>query len=209
MTSSPDYYRFVACPNPECRLRFPGVEQVACPLCKTTTVLASDRCRPRAPEAAAAGQDLALLLDNVRSVFNVGSIFRSADGCGCGPIYLCGITPTPDHAAMRKTALGAEKTIKWTQHNNSLELAQELVGEGKVLWALEYTETSIDLRSAALECRPSNLVLVLGNEVTGVDPDVLALCQRTVHIPMRGHKASLNVATAAGIAAYALCESVD
>jgi tRNA G18 (ribose-2'-O)-methylase SpoU len=148
-------------------------------------------------------------LDNVRSVFNVGSIFRSADGCGIATIDLCGITPTPEHSAMKKTALGAEKTIAWRHHKSSLDCAQELLRSGKILWALEYTQDSQTLEEA-LPLRPSGeLVLALGNEVTGIDPGLLTLCERTIHIPMRGQKASLNVATAAGIASYALCRPGD
>jgi tRNA G18 (ribose-2'-O)-methylase SpoU len=207
MPDTPDYYRFVVCPNAACRLRFPGVEGVACPLCKTPTQLVADRSHTPALAAAEHHEDLELFLDNVRSVFNVGSIFRSADGCGIGKIYLCGITATPEHASIKKTALGAEKTIAWSQCNNAIELAQELLDAGKVLWALEYTETSCSLAEIEAEVRPKNLVLILGNEVTGVDPGLLELCSKTVHIPMRGHKASLNVATAAGIAAYALCQA--
>jgi tRNA G18 (ribose-2'-O)-methylase SpoU len=205
MTACPDYYRFVGCPNPDCLLRFPGVAGVACPLCKTVTELLADRGEAPARQEEAPRHELALLLDNVRSVFNVGSIFRTADGCGVKEIYLCGISPTPDHASMKKTALGAEKSIPWQQHNNSVLLAQELLQAGRRLWALESSADSTDLFAEALEC-PPGLILVVGNEVTGVDPGLLALCERTLHIPMRGSKASLNVATAAGIAAYSLCQ---
>ena len=204
MTNSPDYYRFVACTSPDCRLRFPGVDGVACPLCQGPTQRVADRCNAPPRASTPPLQALSLLLDNVRSVFNVGSIFRTADGCGIGHIDLCGITPTPAHAAMKKTALGAEKTIAWRHHNNSLDHAQELLRTGKLLWALEYTDISIDLDEAQQERPTGDLVLVLGNEVTGIDPGLLDLCERTVHIPMRGQKASLNVATAAGIACYAL-----
>lgn len=203
--SEPDYYRFVACPNPECLLRFPGVEAVACPLCKTKTLWVADRCQAPSVSKSTQPQGVSLLLDNVRSVFNVGSIFRSADGCGIEEIFLCGISPTPEHPAMRKTALGAEKTISWQHDNNSLRLAHKLIEEGRELWALEHTKDSIDVLSLELELAPK-LVLVLGNEVTGVDPGLLQLCEHTLHIPMRGEKASLNVATAAGIAGYALCQ---
>ncbi len=108
---------------------------------------------------------------------------------------------------MKKTALGAEKTVAWKHHNNGLDHAEELLRAGKLLWALEYTADSIDLEGAQRERPAGDLVLILGNEVTGIDPGLLALCERTVHIPMRGQKASLNVATAAGIACYALCRA--
>ena len=202
---SPDYYRFVACPKVGCGLRFPGVVGVACPLCKTPTEFVSERCAPPGPESLESPElpPLELFLDNVRSVFNVGSIFRTAEGCGVQQIYLSGISPTPSHAAMKKTALGAEQEVPWSQHNNGVLLAQELVAAGRRLWALELTEGSVDLFAHGAQ-RPADLVLVLGNEVTGVDPGILQLCEQTLHIPMRGCKASLNVATAVGIAAYAL-----
>lgn len=198
----PEAYRFVVCPD--CELRFPGEVGVACPLCKTTTELASERCDEPDDTVAEPAAPLAFLLDNVRSVFNVGSIFRSADGSGAGHLYLGGITPTPDHKAMRKTALGAEEWIAWSAHNNSVQLAEELANAGHTLWALERTRGSEELFTAALSRPSGSLVLVLGNEVAGVDPGILPFCERCVHIPMRGSKASLNVATAMGVAAYAL-----
>lgn len=207
-SAKPDYYRFVQCPEAECGLRFPGVVGVACPLCKTETALVSDRAQtPSEAIALAPVLPLSFLLDNIRSVFNVGSIFRTADGCGASHLYLGGITPTPDHSAMRKTALGAEKRLPWSSHRNGPILAAELVSSGKRLWALEYTTQSVDIFHLT-DGRPSTeIVLVVGNEVTGVDPGILAHCERTLHIPMHGEKASLNVATAIGIAGYALSTS--
>lgn len=198
----PEAYRFVVCPG--CSLRFPGEVGVACPLCKTGTQLASERCQAPGEGVTSPAAPLALLLDNVRSVFNVGSIFRSADGSGAGHIYLGGITPTPDHKAMRKTALGAEESVSWSAHKNSVQLAEELAEQGHTLWALERTKGSDDLFTAASARPEGSLILVLGNEVAGVDPGILPYCERCVHIPMRGSKASLNVATAMGVAAYAL-----
>lgn len=199
----PEDYRFVECPNLACSLRFPGVPGVACPLCKSATMWVADRCRPARGIEQRVARPLELVLDNVRSVFNVGSIFRSSDGCGVRGLYLCGITPTPAHKAMDKTALGAQASVRWTQHANAQRLARDLVAAGKTLWAIEYCHGSVDLFEAA-PGRPEDLVLVLGNEVTGVDPGVLELCSLALHIPMRGAKNSLNVATAMGIAAYAL-----
>ena len=199
----PEDYRFVECPNSTCLLRFPGVPGVACPLCASPCVWVADRCLPAPRSEGRAARPLELLLDNVRSVFNVGSIFRSSDGAGVQGLYLCGITPTPAHKAMDKTALGAQARVRWTHHANARRLASDLLEAGKTLWALEHCKASVDLFDAA-EPRPEELVLVLGNEVTGVDPGVLELCSLTLHIPMRGAKNSLNVATAMGVAAYAL-----
>lgn len=201
----PDYYRFVQCPSEDCRLRFPGVVGVPCPLCKTETVFVSDRNEAPSEEVEEQGNSpIAFLLDNIRSVFNVGSIFRTGDGCGANHLYLCGITATPEHTAMRKTALGAEKLLSWSSHKNGPELAAKLARSGKTLWALERTSDSAELFAQAGKRPDSELVLVIGNEVTGVDPGILEHCEQVLHIPMYGQKASLNVATALGVAGYAL-----
>jgi 23S rRNA (guanosine2251-2'-O)-methyltransferase len=152
---------------------------------------------------------LAVLVDNVRSTFNVGSIFRSADGAGWGHLYLCGITPTPTNPKLAKTALGAQNVLPWTQHNNALALATALKAAGNALWALEETATATSLFATPRLAHPLSaqpLVLVVGNEVVGVDPAILALCDKIVAIPMRGVKRSLNVATAFGVAAVVLAQ---
>jgi 23S rRNA (guanosine2251-2'-O)-methyltransferase len=142
------------------------------------------------------------LLDNVRSTFNVGSIFRSADGAAFQHLYLCGITPTPAHPKVAKTALTAEQTVAWSQHTNALDLAEALQGRGHHLWALEDAPDATSLFAAQLPPPDQPLVLIVGHEVTGVDPGLLALCDQVVALPMGGVKRSLNVAIAFGIAAY-------
>jgi 23S rRNA (guanosine2251-2'-O)-methyltransferase len=142
------------------------------------------------------------LLDNVRSVFNVGSIFRSADGAGFDRLYLCGVTPTPANPKLAKTALGAHNAIPWETSPNAVDLALRLRAEGCHLWALEEGPAAEPLLHAPPPS--SNTVLVVGSEVAGVDPGLLSLCERTLAIPMRGAKRSLNVATAFGIAALIL-----
>ncbi len=109
---------------------------------------------------------------------------------------------------MKKTALGAEELVAWSGHRNGPDLAEKLVQSGRILWALEYTEDSENLFALSDVAPDKRVVLVLGNEVTGVDPGILQHCERTLYIPMRGHKASLNVATAMGIAGYALVNDV-
>jgi tRNA G18 (ribose-2'-O)-methylase SpoU len=144
------------------------------------------------------------LLDNIRSLWNVGAVFRTAEGFGASHLYLTGITSTPDSAGLGKTALGAEKTVAWSYHKNSVTLAKQLAEEGYVLWALE---TSSLARSASLikqnldsTLRSKGLILVLGNEKSGVDPGLLELCHETFFIPMVGQKSSFNVSVAFGIA---------
>jgi tRNA G18 (ribose-2'-O)-methylase SpoU len=147
---------------------------------------------------------LEVLLDNIRSLRNVGSIFRTADGAGVGHLHLGGITPTPDHPKLAKTALGAELEVPWTHVTDAAAHAASLVQSGHRLWALEGGDASDSL----FEARPSAggedapIVLVLGHEVSGVDPRILRLCERVIHIPMLGIKDSLNVSVAFGVAVY-------
>jgi tRNA G18 (ribose-2'-O)-methylase SpoU len=169
---------------------------------------------PRAELKTERGKSLAVLLDNIRSAWNVGSILRSADGFGFAHAYLCGITPLGDHEAVTKTALGAENSVPWSYHKDAVRLVKGLKVEGWNVYALEE-----DPRAEPITQSPNHpitnhpitnhpiinpSVLILGNEVTGVDPDLLDLCDRILYIPMLGEKKSFNVAIAFGIAAYAL-----
>jgi tRNA G18 (ribose-2'-O)-methylase SpoU len=149
---------------------------------------------------------LEALLDNIRSAWNVGAIFRTADCLGVDKLYLCGITPTPENDSVQKTSLGAESSVKWEYARNALLVAERLKAEGARLWALEQDERAVplnaELRMITDEKKP--LVLIIGNEVTGVDPALLDLCDKIVYIPMRGSKRSLNVEVAFGVAVSAL-----
>lgn len=158
---------------------------------------------------------MAVLLDNVRSAWNVGSILRSADGFGFSHVFLCGITPSADNEAVTKTSLGAEESVPWSYHKDAVELVKGLKEEGWKVYGLEEDARATDIRHAAplrdvASVTYETQVLIIGNEVTGVDPELLDLCERIYSIPMQGHKRSLNVAIAFGIAAYALnIERVD
>ncbi len=144
------------------------------------------------------------LLDNVRSLFNVGSIFRSADGAGLQRLHLCGITPTPENPKLVKTALGAEQTVGWDYHTNSVDAVAQARAAGYAIWALEEHPRAESLLAVAPIAQP--LLLVVGSEVIGVDPEILQACDKIVAIPMQGIKRSLNVATAFGVAAVILSE---
>jgi 23S rRNA (guanosine2251-2'-O)-methyltransferase len=150
-------------------------------------------------------EELAVLLDNIRSAWNVGSILRSADGFGIAHAYLCGLTPTPDNETVQKTALGAEESVTWSYHKDAVKLVKGLKKEGWKLSALEEDKRAIAI-SVAASAQPSaqREVLIVGNEVTGVDPELLDRCDMIYYIPMHGQKRSFNVAIAFGIAAYAL-----
>ncbi len=145
----------------------------------------------------------AVLLDNIRSAWNVGSILRSADGFGFDHVYLCGITPTPDNDAVTKTSLGAEDYLPWSHHKDAVRLVTGLKNEGWHVIALEEDKKAKDIRRVK-SIKAERSVLILGSEVTGVDPDLVALADEMYAIPMQGQKRSLNVAIAFSVAAYAL-----
>lgn len=148
----------------------------------------------------------AVLLDNIRSAWNVGSILRSADGFGYDHVYLSGITPTADNETVIKTSLGAEEYIPWSYHKDAFKLVVGLKKEGWKILALEEGEGARSIGNAS-KMSGEKSVLILGSEVTGVDPDLLALCDEILSIPMRGQKRSLNVAIAFSVAAFALSQS--
>ncbi|MEZ4734677.1 MAG: RNA methyltransferase [Caldilineaceae bacterium] len=205
------HYQIRQCTDDTCRLRFPMPFDARlgnlCPRCGVLTVVMAAVAAPS--ETASAGAPapslpLAALLDNVRSIFNVGSIFRSADGAGFQRLYLCGITPTPENPKLAKTALGAEQGVAWRYHPNGVDTVADLRTQGFTLWALEEHPQAESIFATAFSSSP--LVLVVGNEVTGVDPGILAQCDKIVAIPMTGIKRSLNVATAFGVAAVLLAQ---
>lgn len=198
-----------------CGLRYPLVENhpfgERCPVCLGVTQIVSqhkiavqtnvsDTLSEKGSEVG-----LSAMLDNVRSAWNVGSIFRTADGLGIGRLYLCGITPTPEDGAVRKTSLGAEQSVDWEYSRDALEMGMALKKKGHLLIALEQDSRAIPLKNWQSP-RPASqpAVLIVGNEVTGVDPHVLAICEHIIHIPMYGSKRSLNVEVAFGITAFQL-----
>jgi tRNA G18 (ribose-2'-O)-methylase SpoU len=142
-----------------------------------------------------------VLLDNLRSAYNVGAFFRTADAAAIEGLVLCGITSAPPHKGVLKTALGAEDSVRWWSVPDPLDAALELRRCGYELAALETAVRSVDL----FDWTPQFPVcLIFGNELSGVRPDVLAACDIYVRIPMLGLKQSLNVATAGGIVLYEL-----
>lgn len=156
-------------------------------------------------------KELYLILHDIRSAYNVGAIFRSADGAGVSKIYLSGYTPCPaDNEKLfktkadkmiEKTALGAEKSVAWEYCPDLNILLKRLQGENCTMVALEKNQDSVEIK----QYEPVfPMALVLGNEVEGVTPETLEKCAAVVSLPMRGIKESLNVSVAAGIAMYEL-----
>lgn len=203
-------YLIRQCSNEFCSLRFPAPDEsgigINCPKCKSITQIVREVFLDPDPKDSRIGlaliNNFEIALDNIRSTFNVGAIFRSVDGAGIAKIHLCGITPSPDHSKIKKTALGSEKTVPFETHNNTLDFVINCKKLGKRIWALEKTSISENITSFNLKKNDPNTVLVVGNEIIGIDPDVLAFCDKQIHIPMAGIKGSLNVAIALGIAVY-------
>jgi 23S rRNA (guanosine2251-2'-O)-methyltransferase len=214
------------CPNPKCKLAFevPDAREGKngpCPQCGQVITFRSvavlneierqhQRMQQRASHSPHRGDGpgergvpFSALLEDVRSLWNVGSIFRTADGAGVGKLYLCGITGCPPRKEIAKTSLGAEEVIPWEYGENALDVLPGLRASGVQIVALEKTETSEPLRTAVERgaLKPP-LCLVVGNEVAGVSAEALSQADRVCHLPMRGVKGSLNVAVAFGVAAY-------
>ena len=145
-----------------------------------------------------------VLLDNIRSMHNVGSVLRSSDAFKVEKVYLCGITPRPPHREIRKTAIGAEESVDWEFHEDPVLLAKELKSAGFVLLSLEQTDESLDISHFTTDLAKGKYVLILGHEVEGVNQELIDLCDHALEIPQFGTKHSLNVSVAAGIALHQL-----
>ncbi len=146
---------------------------------------------------------IVVVLDNIRSMHNVGSVFRTADAFLIQGIYLCGYTPQPPHRDIHKTALGATETVNWKYFPTALEAVQQLQQEGYGIYAVEQVENSISLQQFIHE-QNKPLAVVFGNEVSGVDNEVVKLCDGCIEIPQLGMKHSLNISVAAGIVLWEL-----
>lgn len=144
---------------------------------------------------------ICLLAHNVRSLWNVGSFFRTCDAMRVEKIYLTGYTGIPPRKEITKVAIGAEEFVPWEQYENPLDILETLKADRWSLVALELTPDAVDISGYAPE---DKVCLIVGHELTGVPPEILDLCDATVMIPMLGQKESLNVAVAAGIALHQL-----
>lgn len=146
-------------------------------------------------------KDIVIIAHNIRSLWNIGAVFRSADAFAVSHIHLTGYTAAPPRKEIGKTALGAEKTIPWSEEQDPVEVIKQRKKEGYVVISLELGQGStplMDFRSDKPVC------IILGHEILGVPEELMALSDATVHIPMLGTKNSLNVSVAAGIAMYAI-----
>jgi tRNA G18 (ribose-2'-O)-methylase SpoU len=146
---------------------------------------------------------LVVVLDHVRSLHNVGSIFRTADAFRLEALYLCGITATPPHVEIHKTALGAEETVEWCYFKNTIDAVRELKQRQYVVYAVEQVEGSIPLEDLSLD-KNQKYAVIVGHEVKGVQQEVVDACDGSIEISQYGTKHSLNVAVATGIVLWEL-----
>jgi len=209
------------CTNPACCFRYPiptpQEDRPRCPLCQAETrvVASGNVSRPQGmpPRLSTTPWPVDVLVDNIRSTHNVGSILRTADGAGIRHVHLVGITPRPDNPKVAKTALGAEESVPWTYHRNGLRAMRKIQSQGSHVWALDVFHTGTLLTEAVSRMprcasrSPRPILLVVGNEIAGIDPDIVAEADKLVTIPMHGGKHSLNVSVAFGVAAYFLTQN--
>ena len=146
------------------------------------------------------------VLDNIRSMHNVGAIFRTSDAFRVQKIYLCGITATPPHRDIRKTALGAEESVEW-EYTETTQLALDMLQDFDIC-ALEQVVDSVPLREVRLP-KDKTIVLIVGNEVDGVDDTVIAQCNQVIEIPQFGTKHSFNVSVSAGITLWEIFNKIN
>ena len=144
-------------------------------------------------------KEVVVILEDVRSTFNVGSVLRTADGSGCTKVYMCGITPDGNHPKVKKTALGAEEFMQWEHRKDINELLSELKSEGFQLISVEQSPNSISYKDLKLDDKAA---FIFGNEITGVSEKTLEASDSIAEIPMLGKKNSLNISTTVGIILY-------
>ena len=146
-----------------------------------------------------------IVLDNIRSLSNVGAFFRTADAFRIKELFLCGITACPPHREIHKTALGADETVKWRYFDTTEAACQTLKAEGYKVFAIEQVEGSVSLQDFAFE---SQTAYILGNEVEGVSEEALPYCDGAIELPQAGTKHSINVSVCAGIVMWKLFEQL-
>ncbi len=144
---------------------------------------------------------LVIVLDNIRSLNNIGSVFRTADAFLIEKIYLCGITATPPHKDIRKTALGATESMEWEYRKSTLQLVEKLKSDGYTVLAIEQAKNAQMLHEFNIESS-RKYVLIFGNEVKGVDQKVVNDCHGVLEIPQFGTKHSLNISVSVGLVVW-------
>jgi tRNA G18 (ribose-2'-O)-methylase SpoU len=172
--------------------------------------LSNDELLRKSPEEfkEAKKTPLVLILDNVRSLNNVGAVFRTADSFLLEAVYLCGITGTPPHKDIQKTALGSTDTVEWKYYKQTIDAVSELKQKNYRVYAIEQAENSIMLNKFTALYN-QKIAFVLGNEINGVEQVVIDCCDGVLEIPQSGFKHSLNIAVAAGIVSWEMYKQLN
>lgn len=142
-----------------------------------------------------------VLLDRIRSMYNVGSFFRTCDGAGVAKLYLTGYTAFPPRSQITKTALGAEETVPWEYDEDVMKVIEKLKNDGVIIVSVEKNERSVDFSTVHFK-EDDTVCFIFGNEVEGVSEEIQEVSDFIIHLPMRGEKASLNVAVSGGAILY-------
>jgi len=168
-----------------------------------------DELNRKSPEEfkEAAKVPIIIVLDNVRSMNNVGSVFRTADAFLLQAIYLCGVTATPPHREIQKTALGATETVTWKHFSTTIDAINDLRKEGFTIYAVEQAENSTMLDNIKPDSK--KIALVFGNEINGVDQGVLDITDACIEIPQYGTKHSINLAVSVGIVVWEIFKKLQ
>lgn len=148
-----------------------------------------------------------IILDDIRSLHNIGSVFRTSDAFLIEKIYLCGITATPPNKEIHKTALGATETVAWEHQKDVLSVIEKLKNESVEVFAIEQVENAVFLQNFEID-KNKKYALVFGNEVYGVNQKAIELCNGTIEIPQLGTKHSLNISVSAGIVVWDLFQKM-
>lgn len=207
--------RIMECTSPNCCFRIPvegdPLRFDFCPKCGSHTRLYTFKHQNKKSglftHKIVTQREIVVVLDNIRSMYNTGSIFRTADGFGIKKLFLCGITPTPNQKKLHKTSLGSESNLLWEYQNNCVILCQRLLKEGYQLLCLENSDSASVILDFSISSNDRKIAVIVGNEKSGVDPGVLKICNQVISIPMAGIKESFNVTVALGIMLYHLISS--
>ena len=151
---------------------------------------------------------LVIVLDNVRSQSNIGSVFRTADAFLVESICLCGITAQPPHREIQKTALGATESVEWKYYSSTIDAVDDLRKQGYIIIAIEQAEGSVELQDVTVE-KGKKYALIFGHEINGVGQEIVDMCDLCVEIPQFGTKHSFNIAVSAGIVLWDVCQKMS
>ena len=208
---------FRECCSSLCAFRFPDINtnspSIPCPLCGEPAHIVHrielTNNERRLDKNYPQPHNFICILDNIRSVYNVGSIFRTMHGFGISNVFLCGITPDPNHKNFIKTSMGAEDAISWQSHNNTLQVCRKIKNNGGMIISLESIKESKPINIYNPPYNGQKIALVVGNELTGIDPSVLAISDQVLSIPIFGMNKSYNVTVAFGIGLYVLLSKTE